>query len=77
MSPAVKGKGRRNHLSVYTWPSHTILSKFLTQENLSLVFANNKDTDQPAHWRSLISTSVIRLLESIISELATNKISIF
>ena len=30
-------------------------------------FANNKGADQPAHPRSLISTFVIRLLESIIS----------
>ena len=33
--------------------------------------------DQPAHPRSLISASVIRLLESIISRLATSKIPIF
>ena len=36
-------------------------------------FANNKGADQPAHPRSLISTFVIHLLESIISRLATNK----
>ena len=29
-------------------------------------FANNKGADQPAHLSSLISTFVIRLLESII-----------
>ena len=29
-------------------------------------FANNKDAEQPAHPRSLISAFVIRLLESII-----------
>ena len=40
-------------------------------------FANNKGGDQPARPRSLISTFVIRLLESIISKLATSKISIF
>ena len=40
-------------------------------------FANNKDADQPAHPRSLISAFVIRLLESIITRLATSKISIF
>ena len=39
--------------------------------------ANNKCADQPAHPRSLISAFVIRLLESIISRLATSKISIF
>ena len=47
-----------------------------TQENLSSGFANNKGTDQPAHWHSLISAFVIRLLESILSRLATSEISI-
>ena len=40
-------------------------------------FANNKGADQPAHGRSLISTFVIRILESIISKLATDNILIF
>ena len=39
--------------------------------------ANNKDTDQPAHPRRLISAFVICLLESIISRFATTEISIF
>ena len=39
--------------------------------------ANNKGADQPAHSRSLISTFVIRFLESAISKLATSEISIF
>ena len=40
-------------------------------------FANNKGADQAAHPRSLISTFVIRLLECIISRLATREVSIF
>ena len=36
------------------------------QENLSLVFANNKVADQPAHPRNLISAFVICFFESII-----------
>ena len=40
-------------------------------------FANNKGADQPAHLRSLISAIVVRFLESIICELATDEISIF
>ena len=40
-------------------------------------FANNKGADQPAPPRSLISAFAIRLLESIISRLATDKISSF
>ena len=40
-------------------------------------FANNKETDQPAHSRNLISTFVIHMLESIISELGTSKYSMF
>ena len=40
-------------------------------------FANNKIADQPAHPPSLVSAFVIRVLESIISKLATSKFSIF
>ena len=40
-------------------------------------FVNNKDADQPAHLRRLISTFVICLLESIKARLATSEISIF
>ena len=39
--------------------------------------ANNKGSDQPAHPRSLISTFVIPLLQSIIARLDTGEISIF
>ena len=42
-----------------------------------LRFANNKGADQPAHPHSLISTIVIRFLESIVSILATSKVLIF
>ena len=38
---------------------------------------NNKGVDQPAHPRRLISAFAIRLLESIISNLATNEFSSF
>ena len=34
-------------------------------ENLFLPYANNKDADQPAHPRSLISVFIIRSLDSI------------
>ena len=37
-------------------------------------FANNTDADQPAHLHSLISTFVIRFLESNICTLATGEI---
>ena len=40
-------------------------------------FANNKGADQPAHPHSLASAFVIRLLESIISRLATSEVSCF
>ena len=40
-----------------------------------LPYANNKDADQPAHPRSLISAFVVRCLDSIIPKLATAKIS--
>ena len=39
--------------------------------------ANNTGADQIVHSRSLISAFVIRLLEIIISRLATTEISVF
>ena len=38
-------------------------------------YANNKDADQPAHPRSLISTFVVRCLDSIISLGSIDEIS--
>ena len=49
----------------------------LAPENLALGFGNNKDVDQSAHLRSLISAFVVRILVSIISKLATSEISTF
>ena len=46
-------------------------------ENLFSGFANKKGVDQPAHLPRQISAFDIRLLESIISKLATSKIQIF
>ena len=43
---------------------------------MSSEFVNNKDADQPAHPRSLISAFVICFLESIISRLARSEISL-
>ena len=42
-----------------------------------LAFVKNKDSDQPAHPRSLISAFVIRILERIITKLASCKNTIF
>ena len=42
-----------------------------------MVNANNKDADQPAHPRSLISTFVVRYLDSMICILALSKVSRF
>ena len=49
----------------------------LLQENLYLFYVSNKDADQPAHPCSLISTFVIRSVESIKSKLVKCEISIF
>ena len=38
-------------------------------------YANNKGTDQPAHPRSLISTFVVRCLNSVMSLVSVTKIS--
>ena len=40
-------------------------------------YANNKGADQPAHPRSLISTFVVRCLDSMICILAISKVSRF
>ena len=40
-------------------------------------YANNKGADQPAHPRSLISTFVVRCLDSMICILAISKVSKF
>ena len=42
----------------------------MSRENLLLPYANKKGADQPAHPRSLISTFVVRYLDSIIPILA-------
>ena len=48
-----------------------------TSKNQSLMCANSKGADQPAHQRRLISAFAIHLSGSIISRLAMRKISIF
>ena len=40
-------------------------------------YANNKGADQPAHPHSLISTFVVRCLDSMICTLALSKVSRF
>ena len=44
-------------------------------ENLFMPYANNKDADQPAQPRSLISAFVIRCLDSMIPLVSISKIS--
>ena len=44
-------------------------------ENLFMPYANNKGADQPAHLRSLISTFVVRCLDSMISLVSISEIS--
>ena len=47
----------------------------MSWENLFVPHANNKGADQPAHPRSLISTFVVRCLDSILPILAESKMS--
>ena len=49
----------------------------LKQENLTLLLANNKGADQPAHTRSLTSTFVICYLKSEITRSDSAKFSFF
>ena len=44
-------------------------------ENLFLPYANNKDADQSAHPRSLISAFVVRCLDSLIPLVSISEIS--
>ena len=46
--------------SIWTWMC----------ENLTLLYANNKGTDQPAHTHSLVSPFVIHYLSSVVVNLA-------
>ena len=40
-----------------------------------MAYANNKDTDQPAHPRSLISAFIVHCIDSIISLVSISEIS--
>ena len=52
--------------------------RVVTRENLTkLLLANIKGAEKPVHVRSLISTFIIHLLESIMSNLASGIISKF
>ena len=44
-------------------------------ENLFMPYANNRDADQPAQMRRLMSAFVVRCLDSIIPLLAITEIS--
>ena len=50
-------------------------ANWATWENLFMPYANNKDADQPAHPRSLISIFVIRCLDRILSLVPISEIS--
>ena len=52
-----------------------IIPKLSSNESHHLPYANNKDTDQPVHPHSLISTFVVRRLDSIIPRPALAEIS--
>ena len=58
-----------------TFVFHKLLKNWaLSRENLSTGVANNTGADQPARPRSLISAFVIRILKSIIFNLAIGEI---
>ena len=65
-------KLRRVHVT-----SHPTLFGHRREKTCLRGFANNTGADQPAHPRSLISTFVIRFLESATFNLATGEISFF
>ena len=57
------------------WKIILLLSSKEPWENLFIPYANNKGADQPAHLHRLISTFVIRCLDSIISLVSISKIA--
>ena len=57
--------------SVTTWPRRE------KTNNLTLLHANHKGADQPAHPHSLVSAFVVRCVESLLIKLAACTISIF
>ena len=59
------------------YANDVLIKRVLSRKILSSEYANNKGADQSAHPRRLISTFVIHSLESIISKLDTDEISIF
>ena len=59
---------------VETW---TILCGPGHAKTCLMTYANNKSADQPAHQRSLISTFLVRCLDSMICILALSKVSRF
>ena len=60
-------------MSVYTNVEYIIWAT--SWENLFVPCANNKNADQPAHLRSLISAFIVRCLDSMIYLLAITEIS--
>ena len=50
--------------------------KTISRENLTLMYVNNKDADQPVYLHGLISTFVICFLVNIMNPLARHKHSI-
>ena len=73
----IKITAKHEHVTSLENTNHVIHIWALMRENMSLVFASNKGTDQPAHRCSLMSTFVIHLIKSTISKLAAREISIF
>ena len=69
--------GKNNQISLKTFNNYNNINWASRRENLSLGVCKNKGANQPAQPRRVISAFVFHLLESIISRLATRKISIF
>ena len=65
------GKFLQQYILQYTQHYYIITS----WENLFMPYANNRGADQPAHLCSLISTFVVRCLDSIISLVSISEIS--
>ena len=67
--PRHRIKGQDAQWEILKWAS------IARRESLTFVHANNKGAGLSSYPRSLISAFIVRLLESIISELAYCKIS--
>ena len=59
------------NLNLYKYWGHNMFFLASSREDLTLLHANNKGADQPAHLRSLVSALAFRSLKGINGKVTT------